>query len=294
MPDNWQRGFDEAKGDIILMSEDKIFLASDCLEICADVFSAREAHFITWPIGNSDNSPDKPSFKRKPAFRIVKSESIIDTALECKLDVYQKIAPRGINAAVKRDFARALQNRNGRLFRPMSPDYSFGCFLLSGAEDFLNTSEILATIPKNSPSNGSDVARNTEKGKRFFDELGIQRDDTTKDMPCKQPLFGNMILADMLGFWRSSQLGDLKNRLNICSYWLMIVADILLSRKIIAGDPPYVRPCLDEIQALSYAQRARIFLYALKRYFSGWPNRKLKMRDNMPDFIKAACIILMP
>jgi glycosyltransferase involved in cell wall biosynthesis len=294
MPDNWQFGFEKCNGEIVLMSEDKIFLKQNTLEICRDIFRKNKSDFITWCIGIEIEHPKQAFSVLVPKFIEQDSMRLVSLALEGKLDVYQKTAPRAINMAVRHDFALEVQKRTDKLCVPICPDYSFGCFLLGEAESYLQTYAKLSYILNGSPSNGTEVMKGTEKGKSFFREIGIDIDGHVAEMPCKIPLFGNTLLADMIHFWKKTRLGNLANQIDLKSYWLMIVSEILISERIVGKDTELVVNSKKEIRNLSIAFRFKILLHGFHRFYRGWPNRTLKMRDNLSEFLKAIKIIMLP
>jgi len=40
------------------------------------------------------------------------------------------------------------------------------------------------------------------------------------------------------------------------------------------------------------SRRVAFFPYALARFVSGWPNRKMRMRENLPKFLRALRLLL--
>lgn len=291
MPDNWQFAFDHASGEIILMSEDKIFLHSDCLMIAKQIFDTHTTKLITWCIGvGKDSVPSEPT-GFTPDFSVQTSKAIVELALGSRLDSYQKVAPRAINMAFLRTYAEEIERKVGRLFRPITPDYSCGCFLLSGVESYLHTYGKMSYVPLQAPSNGTEVINNTEKGQKFFKEMGIDRTKFVACMPCKQALLGNLLLADMLGFWKITDLGDLQSKLDERAYWLMIISEVLLAKRLASGGQEIANAAIREIRSLPLLERLRLIGYATGRFIAGWPNRKLKMRDNAKGFFMALRLI---
>jgi len=293
MPDNWQFGFDKANGDIILMSEDKIFLHPRCLEYIYRVFDNSSPKFITWCIGVGENSLQTEAEVLPSDFSQMETESIIKMALNCRLDLYQKVAPRSINMAFLRSYAKEIEAKIGRIFIPISPDYSCGCSLLSGVKSYLHTFKIMSYIPHQAPSNGVEVQNDTAKGRKFFKEMGIDKALHVSRMPCKEPLFGNLLLADMLGFWERTILGDMRNQLNWRGYWLMIISEILLLKKLCPDRKHNIETALSEIRTLPLSRRLALLFYAIRRFIDGWPNRKLKMRNNAKEFFLALRLIII-
>jgi hypothetical protein len=133
--------------------------------------------------------------------------------------------------------------------------------------------------------------KGSAKGAKFFKEMGICLEDYVSSMPCKTPLFGNMLLADILEFWNKTRLGNLKSQINLKSYWLMILSEILLARKMIGIKSGLAVSAQKEIKALPVFFRFELFFHLLNRFYTGWPNRKLKMRNNLVDFLRAFRIL---
>jgi len=293
MPDNWQFAFEKCRGEVVLMSEDKIFLQQDTLQKCSEAFKKSDAKFITWCIGYE---PSHPQYEKTntSGYNKQHSDELIKFALEGRLDLYQKTAPRAINMAVRRSFALDVQKKVGRLCVPISPDYSFGSFLLAESDFYLHTYDKFSYILHGAPSNGTEVMKGSEKGKKFFMEMGISLEDYVASMPCKTPLFGNMLLADILEFWNKTRLGNLTSQINLKSYWLMILSEILLARKMIGIKSGLAVSAQREIKALPVFFRFKLFFYLLNRFYTGWPNRKLKMRKNFVDFLGGIKVLIIP
>jgi hypothetical protein len=294
MPDNWQFAFEKCRGEVVLMSEDKIFLQQDALQKCNVAFQNYDAQFITWCIGYEPHHP-KCGKTEIPSFIKQQSDQLVKFALEGRLDLYQKTAPRAINMAVRRNFALDVQKKVGRLCVPISPDYSFGSFLLAESDFYIHTYDKFSYILHGAPSNGTEVMKGSESGKNFFSQMGIDTTEYVCRMPCKTPLFGNMLLADILEFWKKTRLGNLTTQINLRSYWLMILSEILFARKMMGVvNSDLVSSAQHEIKMLPKFMRFQVLLHLVNRFYEGWPNRKLRMRNNFSGFLKAIKILLFP
>lgn len=295
MPDNWQAGLDAARGRYIVMIEDKLFLVADALEQCAVLLRNGEVPLLAWMLGTCEG-PDCPSLG--PVGSCSTSElstaKFLRFGTECMIDRYQKLAPRGLNMVIRRDFVQHIQEQAGNLCRPMAPDYSMGALPMAFLSSFLHSHKVLAHVLRIGPSTGSDVWRRTEGFQRFFHSLGVSPEDLLDRVPVRIPFLQNLIVSDLLRFWRSAGIPEADLRLHSGGYLMMLLSELLIAKN-------HEMPFAEEAEVVRRhfwsqpgSEKARFLPYAVKRFVGGWPDRKASMRVNLPHFLAALRMLFVP
>jgi glycosyltransferase involved in cell wall biosynthesis len=288
MHDNWQAGFDQACGQYVIMIEDKLFLVADALENCAKIHDATGTSLLTWTNAACDG-PNCPSLAPIgiPTTETIKASLIIGFGLESKIDYYQKCAPRALNMSVRRSFALEVQKRVGRLFVAMAPDYSSGAFLLPFCEDFVHCHQTLTRPLRGGPSTGTAVGRRTAEADAFLNGLGMSRAELMQHVPVKIPFLSNLIVADLLRFWRRAGLDDRIWPLDPHGYFMMLLSELILAREHGTYSSTEHREVLSSFHTQPVLVRIAFIFYAVKRFIKGWPDRKARIRVNFPKFYQA-------
>ena len=293
MHDNWQRGFDETRGRFVMMIEDKMFLVANALEICARILAPGGVRLLTWTNATcrGEDCETLRSIDRVTTEQ-VDSREFIGYGTHSMVDYYQKKAPRALNMAMERDFALSVQSNVGRLFRPMAPDYSSGALLLPFCPHFTHCHQTLSRPLRGGPSTGAAVGRRTPEAETFLDSLSMTREELFSTVPLKIPFFSNLIVADLMRFWRAGGLDAQELPLDMRGYHLMMLGELLLAQE---HGTPWRSECRQVRQsffALPLSLRLTFFPYAVSRFISGWPNRKARMRENLPKFLRALRLLL--
>jgi len=135
MCDNWQAAYDASTGTNVMVIEDKMVLAPDCLEILHRQMTDGKFEIVTFYIGGYSYAGPLGTCPDTSAI-IIESNQMLEAVADCRLDLYSKLAPRTLNMAFRRSLANRVSQNVGRLFRPMSPDYSCGALLLAASERF--------------------------------------------------------------------------------------------------------------------------------------------------------------
>lgn len=295
MPDNWQTGFDAARGRYVVMIEDKLYLVSDALERCADILQYAKQKILAWSLSTCSGAGCESLAPVGPLnVRAVPATGIISLGTECLIDVYHKQAPRGLNMVVRRDFALEVQLKVGRLCRAMAPDYSLGALLLPFCDSILHTYMILARTLRGGPSTGAAVGKRTPEADAFLDSLGMSREELMLHVPVKIPFFQNLIVADLMRFWRTAGLDAKQLPLHLDGYYMMMLSELLLAEQDGSSFRPEAAAVRGGFQTRPLSERVGFIFYALRRFRSGWPDRKAKMRVNARKFFRALTYLIGP
>lgn len=294
MVENWQRGFDEARGRIMVFIEDKIFPRPGTFSRLASIFANSEFPFITFPILPIDRqeAPSTPAIGfAAGSLRVLESAQVRSLAVRCEMAEYHRLAPRTINTAVVADFAREVHRRCGGLFREVAPDYTSGAQYLRAADRYAHLTEPVTCVLKNAPSIGRSSFVKGAEAAEFFRELGAPWACWLKHVPVPVPLLANSLLNDVLGVWqdKASKLPPVPDLApDARDYFLLLGSDLMNMGQAgsdAAGETGIVRKAL---HGKGTAFKWKLAVRAFQRLLHGWPNRRLRARHNLA----AACRIL--
>lgn len=292
MPENWQAGLDHTKGENILMIEDKLFLVANALDQCARTIETKQSPITTWSLGVCE---DENCSTLEPIpdadVQSLPSQAFFQYASHCMLDRYQKQAPRGINMLVNRKFALDVQNRLGPLCRPMAPDYSMGALLLPFTDSFSYINAILGRVLRNGPSTGGDVGKKATAAELFWRSLKMTDEELLQYVPLKIKTLHNLMVSDLFRFWRAAGVPESKVRLDLNGYFLMMLGDCILMKKQNVEFGTERRLITSAFHARPLADKLVFLRYAFHRFIEGWPNRKLRMRENLPAALSALKVL---
>lgn len=292
---NWQTGWESARGTHVIMIEDKLFLVPDAVERCHEVFSRTSTPLMAWSLSTCKGASCDTLQPAGPLnTRTVPSAEIIGFGKESLIDVYHKQAPRGLNMAFRRDFALDVQSKVGPLCRPMAPDYSLGALLIPFCENFQHTYQILGRTLRGGPSTGAAVGKRTPEAEAFLNTLGMTREELLRHVPVKITFFQNLIVSDLFRFWRAAGLDESRLPLHLDGYYMMMLSELLLAEQDGASFIPEASAVRAEFRKRPLSEQAVFFLYALKRFRNGWPDRKTRMRVNAGRFFRALRFLFGP
>lgn len=284
---NWQRGWEEAEGEIVLFVEDKIELADGCLAALDAAFSSSAADYIVYYIATSSRHAAAGNAVPQP----LDLAEMLSLVRECRLDAYAKNAPRAINTAFRRSYAVGATAERGRLCRPMSPDYSLGAFLLGGGGRGFRLFEKLSVV-KQGPSLGSDYSRGGAARDACLREFGGSIGDLVAGLPSQSLLFGNTLLGELLIFLEGAGIPRRAIEPEEDAYWLLLLSEALIAAGHGVADEANAAFC--EVRSKPALWRLRFSAYLLRRYLQGWPNRKKKMRQNFRPALQALRCVWIP
>jgi glycosyltransferase involved in cell wall biosynthesis len=282
MPENWEYAIRQASGEYVVIVNDKTIYNPLSLKAIVEILQSKRPSFLTWVLGGSEN--DKLTVNNTNIQKI-DNQKVINYALNCRIDLYQRFAPRGTNSAIRRDILESMWQKHGCLCRPISPDYSLSLFALNECSESLHLSEKLAYIIPNAPSNTEEFKMLKTTCDGYFSTLNISNELIMENVPIKVPTINNLLLDDIL---RSLQVIIKKpQKINIKEYYLMLISDILISIKQKGPYKDNLKLFKKSLSKEKISFRIDLLYYLLIRFASGYPNRNLKMRDNFVDFLRA-------
>jgi glycosyltransferase involved in cell wall biosynthesis len=202
MHENWDNAFAHARGEFVLVLEDKMRLIPNALELLARQIDRHEGIPIAFKVGFSIN-PALPALDHEPRVEMLSASRLVRKFCEFQKEFFD-IAPKGLNSCVSRQLLARLKasSPTGFLYSPLTPDYAVCFMILSAAPRILGIRETLIYVPNNwmwegRYSNGQVSYKKTEAFKRFVRELPVTVEEMLELAPVKAPyLWINYVLYD--------------------------------------------------------------------------------------------------
>lgn len=176
MPDNWESGCAQARGEYLLILEDKQAFKFRSLERIHRATETERPDCLKWLCDMLDDTGPVTFVdeqKGTGAVRRLDPEEILKSFTQHGLNAVSRTLPIGHYGG----FSRALRERikNGpmqRLCPPVSPDYALGFLALAYAESVLYFDEALVASSRLHSNGRSFVLKTGNLRKQFVSELG--------------------------------------------------------------------------------------------------------------------------
>jgi hypothetical protein len=288
MPANWDHALRVADGDFVALMNDKTEWRQGALGRISQIISTSQAPFLTWVIGPAARGAGPWDGNAMP--QAIDNADVIRHAANCRIDLFQRFAPRGTNCAIRSTHLEDQFRKLGTLCRAVSPDYSLGTFLLRSCPQSLHLSEALAGVIPESPSNTHTMQNQPRAEVGYFSTLGISDEHLFRRVPLHCFLVNNILLNDILE--ALTALGETPPPIDRREYVLLLLGDlVILCRE---GRPWHeqARMLRGFCQKLPPGEMCSLAVHFLRRFREGWPNRKLRLRDNWPAIVSALRILL--
>lgn len=232
MPDNWDFGSREAKGEYIMFLEDRQLLKTRALEkICVIVKENNYPLVVSWCC-------DRILDHKKPV-KIVKagetgthflisSDEVIEDFLNYgRRGRMKNILPRGLNSCIHHLLVEQIRNNtpDGRLCLPVAPDYTLVFLQLAFIEDLLHIDEAMVVTHGYKYSNGMNFMLKKDPSLKYIGEVGGESAYYDR-VPIKAPIIANCLFNDFEKI-RSLVGGRLsKYPINAYNYFFQCYQDI--------------------------------------------------------------------
>lgn len=165
MDENWESASRLARGDYVLIVADRWQIRNGALQVFSDIVDRFDPDLFFWPgtkAGQFEaifNTPAAPA-------PLKVSEHSTDEILRDFLDfrgfktesVYGQAIPRALNGAYKRNLADQACDIWGKLFRPVSPDYTSAMAFLLLGKRCIKFHEMMYTPIQGAGSNFSNTS----------------------------------------------------------------------------------------------------------------------------------------
>ena len=222
MPDNWDAGLAQARGEYVLLLADKQALKLRSLERVHAVLERQPAGCMRWLCDVLDDARRITLICREKcdgSVRLVPSDEILDRLANQPLNASNRLMPLGHFGGFHRDLLRRIrQGTVGRLCPPTNPDYTLAIQAMAYDDAVLCFDEPLAvTSTKN--SNGRSWTLKTPASSQFMNELG-GRERTFDLVPVKAAFVHNGVYNDYLRLQNQIQGRLARHPLNWPNYFL--------------------------------------------------------------------------
>ncbi len=285
MPENWETALQQGCGTFLLLVNDKTIFEAESIARLVETMKDNSQPFITFVIGNSRNQSRWPV-----NVQLIDNSSVVEHAIKARIDLYQRLAPKGTNCLLRREYLQHVRSRHAPLCRPVSPDYPLSTFLLESAETSMHLPCVLAGIIPQSPSNTHLAQDKPTAGDGYFETLGIGRSEFFTHVPVNTFLVNNILINDVL------KTLEITRGTKVCveklEYYLALIADLIILRREQRPMLQQSRQVRDALRQETGVFRRQLVRHAVTRFAGGWPNRNRKMRHNFPDLMAAVAILL--
>lgn len=198
MCDNWEFAIESAQGKYITVFCDKFILRSDALSLMANEISRSSPDVLTWQYEMFDVKQSKnemlygefhPLLKPgkakeyNPALELERRFSF-DFPLFCRFnkprDSYGKI----YSGIVKAEVLTQIKDRYGRIFHPMSPDFTSMIAILNESKICVDINQtLMLVINMDGVSNGEATRKSISATRAYLESYGVDVEDYWQRLP---------------------------------------------------------------------------------------------------------------
>ena len=235
MADHWEWLTAQATGRFIAILTDRHAVRPSTLNVLAIHLKEADPDLVVWNVrsGFSETSGFMRTDKFTGEIRVEEPKQILRDYLSLSLwnkeSMFQQNLPRGLNSLYKNEIAARIREKHGRLFFPLSPDYTSAFLLLSNSTTFS-----LVDLPfYTSFGNSSNGQKSSTEGVNGYVSTysGV---DPFEGCPTRVDCVINTLIRDFLAMQRIE--GNLAGfEINYKGYYLSLYNEILL--KELWGSP---------------------------------------------------------
>jgi hypothetical protein len=200
MPDNWEHACRQARGEYLLLLEDKQALHAHALDRLHQLINQHHPPCLKWKADTMDDLSGTTWVEEAGGSgeaRFISSEEVLRTFLSGTMSEAWNFLPIGHLSAFSRQLRDAiLAGPVGRLCPPVSPDYTLGIQSMAFGEGVLYVDEALVAMSRRH-SNGRSLALKTALGKQFMAELGGAHRFWSRT-PIQAPIIPSSLFNDYL------------------------------------------------------------------------------------------------
>ena len=204
MPDNWEAGCSTARGEFLVIIEDKQALRKKALETIASIIRQYKTECVRWLVDTLDDTSN-PTFVEQEedrGTRLISSDECLDAYIHGSQSAGWREAPIGHLSTFSRSLLERIRSHPPhRVCPPVAPDYSLAILALAHSESFVKLDAPLVAQTRKH-SNGRSLSMKTELGNQFVRELGGDRSFHHR-VPIAARLNPNIIWNDYVGLRES-------------------------------------------------------------------------------------------
>jgi len=175
MPQNWETACAQAKGEFLLLLEDKQALHGHALQRIYELAIKHQPPCLKWQADTLDDTTGTTWMEEAEGTgeaELRPAEDILRTYLTGTMNESWRQVPIGHLSAFSRKLrADILAGPVGRLCPPVSPDYTIGIQALAFGDSVLLVDEALVAMSRRH-SNGRSCAQKTALSRQFMAEIG--------------------------------------------------------------------------------------------------------------------------
>ena len=263
MHDNWENAFVRARGDYVLMVEDKMRLVPNALEILRTHIEKLGSVVVSYDVRFAKGDAI-PAPRGLPA--AVRWTSADTVALFRKFQQrFFNLLPKGLDSAAPRELLQSIKDGSptGYIFSHVAPDYASGFQVLSAVDEFWYIDEPLAYIPNNwmwrgKYSVGSSNYKKEDMAARWKRELPVTTEQIYEHAPAKSRwLWINNVLYDYHTKYRPVQDHPPISRVDYFAFcWIVI----LMGRRLGADMVEEQRAVREGMRKETVVARLRVWL----------------------------------
>lgn len=203
MPDHWEFATTKARGRYVLVLTDRSVLTPRALATIHRVItSSGDAAAVCswrWALYDDTRRILLDSAGGAPRGKAVVVDSVrVAEAFVNKSGAYPYALPRGLNSSYRDDVGRSIRDTFGRLFGPVSPDFTSAFLLLAHTPRVTYIDDPLFISQGLSVSNGGKGIASTARP--YLETLGLRA--FYEHVPIKAPIVENVIMNDFLSVQR--------------------------------------------------------------------------------------------
>lgn len=228
MPDHWEFATLQAKGQYVLVLTDRSILNQGALAKIHRAISRFESRAIdacSWRWSLFDDELGIELTETRPSEttpgQMYESAAVAAEFVEPRKDYPYKL-PRALNSCYSARVAAKIRTQHGRLFRPLSPDFTSAFLTLAHIDQLLYIDAPLFISRGLTVSTGGNSYRSSETS--YLEGLGLT--DWYKHVPIKAVLVENLLIEDYLDVHHSTG-NKLPVKVNWVEYFIRCYREIL-------------------------------------------------------------------
>lgn len=198
MVDNWEAGMALARGDYVLCLTDRSALRSYALQRIKAAIELYHEEVYVWSFDTLSADFDNVWRAQTKTPQIVPSADLFDLFLTEPYNVYSVALPRGLNSCHSRALLDRIKQAEGRVFLPISPDYTLAFLTLAHCSRVVLLNEPLFLWGYEQFSNGGGLYGNSETFMRCMRDMNLADQELFNEVPIKTTGIHNVVCNDLL------------------------------------------------------------------------------------------------
>jgi hypothetical protein len=286
LPDNYEAGYAAASGQYALLGNDKTLWFTNALSLLSDCLGKFSPDYVTWIIGAGFTGKERGmQVEGAPEPFRIESPAVLQYAASCRIDLYQRYAPRANNCAIRRSLLDTIRNGSGRICPPVSPDYTLSASVLCQTSQGMHLPVRLAAMIAGIHANTHRMLESPSPTEGYYATLSMQPDEFLREVPVRTFLINNLLLDDILATVRRTTGKPLV--LNTDEYPLMLLSDLALAVRDGRSCRVQAHEVRQFLRNQNWTSLASFLCHSCGRFLEGWPDRKKTVRDNLPSLLLA-------